>query len=282
MDTDNPLISIVVSVLNNAKTMQHCMDSVAEQAYPQKELVIMDGESSDGTVEILQANDEKIAFWESKPDTGIYHAWNKALAHAKGEWICFIGADDYLWEPTVLSRMAPHLAMAKSQGRRIAYGQVALVSSAAEKLLYIDAKPWEQARKHFREYMTYTHSGSFHHRDLFADHGGFDESFRICGDYDLVLRELKDLDALYVPDLVVVGMRFGGVSSSLGSRLRMVSETGRARRNNGIRGFSCRLFLWRVRLLLLLGMRRLLGDSAARAVADWYRLTMGKRPAWKE
>ncbi len=74
-----PLISVIVAVYNGAKTLQHCIDSVANQAYPHKELIIMDGGSTDGTVDILEANDDRIGYWESKPDRGIYIDGSGAL-----------------------------------------------------------------------------------------------------------------------------------------------------------------------------------------------------------
>ena len=100
-DTSWPKISIIVAVYNSKKTLQRCIDSVFSQTYPHKELIIIDGGSTDGTVDILRANNDKITYWKSEPDNGIYQAWNKALDHAKSDWICFLGADDYLWKPKV-------------------------------------------------------------------------------------------------------------------------------------------------------------------------------------
>ena len=88
---ENPLLTIIVAVFNGAKTLERCIDSVVQQTWPYKELIIMDGGSTDGTVDLLKRYDSKIKYWESRPDRGIYHAWNKALDHAEGEWICFIG-----------------------------------------------------------------------------------------------------------------------------------------------------------------------------------------------
>lgn len=76
------LISVIVATFNNEGTLQQCIDSVAGQTYPHKELIVIDGGSSDGTVEPLKANKEKIAYWVSEPDRGIYQAWNKALPKA--------------------------------------------------------------------------------------------------------------------------------------------------------------------------------------------------------
>ena len=102
-------ISIVVAVRNGARTLQRCIDSVRNQAYPHKELIIIDGKSTDGTVGILSCNANAISWWISEPDIGIYAAWNKALLHVKGEWICFLGADDYWIASTVLAQAASRL-----------------------------------------------------------------------------------------------------------------------------------------------------------------------------
>jgi hypothetical protein len=92
----NDKISIVVVTYNAAKTLQTCLDSVYMQSYPGIELIVIDGNSTDGTQEILKANSNRINYWKSEPDTGIYDAMNKALKQATGQWIYFLGADDEL------------------------------------------------------------------------------------------------------------------------------------------------------------------------------------------
>src|SRR3990172_6849742 len=111
-----PLISIIVAVYNGKATLQQCIDSVAQQTYPNKELVIIDGGSNDGTVELLEKNRSKFSYWISEPDRGIYNAWNKGLVQAHGEWVCFLGADDYLWDATVLGRIEIGGASCRERG----------------------------------------------------------------------------------------------------------------------------------------------------------------------
>jgi glycosyltransferase involved in cell wall biosynthesis len=101
-NTNHPLhsngtISIIIVTLNAAATLQNCLDSIYSQAYPDLEIVVMDGGSADGSVNIIQNNDAKIAFYKSEPDNGIYDAMNKAIEHATGKWIYFLGADDVLF-----------------------------------------------------------------------------------------------------------------------------------------------------------------------------------------
>jgi len=229
--TSQPLISVIVAVYNGAKTLQRCIDSVAEQTYPDKELILIDGGSTDGTIDILKACNDEITYWKSEPDDGIYNAWNKGLDHVKGDWIYFLGSDDYLWESTVFEEMAPYLSKAESERVRLVYGQVARVTEDNE-VCCVDGNPWDYTRRGIvvDGICTFTHQGMFHHRSLFENYGKFDESFRIAGDYELLLRAFKEGgDALFVKGLVVAGMQTGGVT---GNCTNLVKETARARQNH--------------------------------------------------
>ncbi|RXF69091.1 glycosyltransferase family 2 protein [Arcticibacter tournemirensis] len=112
-----PLISIITVCLNAVEHIETCINSIANQSYPNIEHIIMDGGSTDGTIDILRKNSDKIAKWISEPDNGIFNAMNKGLKYAKGDWIYFLGADDTLYP--AFSEMARHL---KNQSS-IYYGQ---------------------------------------------------------------------------------------------------------------------------------------------------------------
>ena len=277
LEDSMPLISVIVAVYNGANTVQRCIDSVKPQTYPNVEFIIMDGGSTDGTVEIIKSNEASIAYWESKSDHGIYHAWNKALEHVHGEWICFLGADDYFWSPCVLEQMAPSLVEAYPHCR-VVYGRVALVNKKDE-VLYHAGEPWEKIKKKFRQIMALPHQGVMHHISLFEAHGGFDERFQIAGDYELLLRELKDRDAFFVPEVVVVGMRQGGVSSDPSHGLLLLEETRKAHLQAGLKsGWRWYFAYLRVRLRLLLWC--VLGESFTRKLLDAARVCMGKPRHW--
>src|SRR5262245_16489663 len=126
-----PRISIVVALLNRRATLERCLDSVSGQSYAARELLVIDGGSADGSVEILQRRAAELAHWESAPDRGLYHAFNKALDRARGDWLYFLGADDYLWDGRALERMAPHLERAAPQAR-VVYAQANFVSPRGE------------------------------------------------------------------------------------------------------------------------------------------------------
>lgn len=228
-----PLISIIVAVYNGKVTLQQCIDSVAQQTYRNKELIIIDGGSTDGTVELLKMNRNKFNYWVSEPDRGIYNAWNKGLSQAQGEWICFMGVDDYIWDRTVLERMAAQLVTLPST-IRVAYGKIMLIGDDG-KALHQVGESWVQVKKTFisMPYMNIPHVGTMHRRSLFEQHGKFDESFRIAGDYELLLRELKKGDAVFLADIIIAGQRLGGISTDTANNFRIVREVWRAQRMHG-------------------------------------------------
>jgi len=267
---ERPTISIVVAILNAADTLQHCLDGVFRQTLTDWELIVIDGGSSDGTLEVIKRNASLIRHWESEPDRGIGHAWNKALTHARGEWICFLGADDRFHAPDVLERAARPLADAKGVFR-VVYGSIDVVDADGAVLGTV-GRPWTEVKADFRHHMAIPHQATFHHRSLFERYGGFDERFRICGDYELLLRELPNHDACFIPTLVVVDMRAGGLSDRPDAAITMAREFHRARRMHGLTRLpevlSFTLFRARSRRLLT----RVFGVAAADSVATAYRL----------
>ena len=268
-----PLISIVVAVYNGAKTIQQCVDSISHQTYPNKELIIIDGGSLDGTVELLKSNQENIAYWISEPDRGIYNAWNKGVSQTKGEWICFLGADDYFWDVRVLDQMVSQLATI-SPNINVAYGKIMLLSNDGEKL-YALGKPWGTVKNRFKQLMSIPHPGLMHRASLFRKYGNFDEAFRIAGDYEFLLRELKSNDAMFMPNLITIGMRQGGVSSDPANAVEAMREIRMAQRMHGQRLPGPIWLTAMVRVYARLFLWRLFGARAANKVLDCVRRLTG-------
>jgi len=272
-------VTIIVAVFNGGETLQKCIDSVAAQINVHVELIIIDGGSVDGTVDILQKNQDCISYWESGEDDGIYHAWNKALPHVHGEWVYFLGADDFLWAPDVLEKMMPSLQNAYP-AYRVVYGQAVLVNRAHEMLQYM-SEPWHVVNRRFKQIMIgLPHQGVMHHKSLFEVHGEFDEAFRIAGDYEFLLRELKDKDALFVPDVTLAAMTLGGISTNPMNSMLVMAECRQAHQKvldgrNGWRWWFAyckvvfRLFLWRV-----------LGETMTRRILDVARICVGMPRHW--
>ena len=202
-----PLISVIVAVFNGANTLQRCIDSVANQTYPYNELIIIDGASTDATVSILERNAPQITYWESKEDRGIAHAWNKALEHAMGDWVIFLGADDRLHDINVLSDMAEILS--KDVDSDIIYGQIIFEGGKRHGQVYGHHCDIHDLKRK----MVLPHTAAFQRCTYFDEVGLFDETFKIAIDYEILLRK-KQLSARYVNRRIAV-MGGEGVSSRL-------------------------------------------------------------------
>lgn len=273
------LISVIVAVFNGSKTLQRCIDSVDKQSYPNKELIIIDGGSSDGTVELIRQNDSRIGYRISEPDRGIYNAWNKGLAQAQGEWFCFLGADDCFCDSEVLTKVA-HSLERVDPAHEIVYGQVKMVNTAGAEVDKLGA-PWEQVKKNFYDgtYCLPT-PGVFHRRSAFAKYGHFDEGFRIAGDYELQLRVLKSEGPIFFEGLVVSNMQQGGISSRPDSAVISLREMARAKRQNNLPGWTVKLSIAYAKACLRSAMWTLLGRRLTCLLLDAGRRMTGKAPYW--
>jgi hypothetical protein len=178
----------------------------------------------------------------------------------------------------VLERMAAALRELPSDVR-VAYGQIMLLTEDGQSL-YPVGKPWLEVKERFRQVMSIPHPGAMHRRSLFEVHGGFDESFRIAGDYELLLRELKSADAAFVPGLISTGMRQGGVSSNLKNLIKALLESRRAQCMHGQR-FPGRVWLGAVaRVYVRRMVLAVLGERMAEKIFDVRRRMLRKRTIW--
>ena len=186
--------------------------------------------------------------------------------------------DDYFWDAQVLERMAAQMEKLPPD-IRVVYGQIMMVNSDGTSL-YPVGEPWEKIKGRFRQVMCIPHPGAMHRRGLFEQHGQFDESFHIAGDYELLLRELKVADAFFISDLVTVAMRQGGISSTPANSLLQLREVRRAQRLHG-QYFPGRFWLMAMmRVYIRLLLWNTLGERMARKALDLGRRMMGLPPFW--
>jgi len=274
-----PLISVITAAFNAARYLPDTIRSIRAQSYPDFEWIVIDGGSTDATVDLLKANDDIIAYWLSEPDRGIYSALNKGLAQARGEWICILGADDYFWDAHALARMAEQLEKLPASVR-VAYGQVMLISVDG-RIIHAFGEPWENVKERFKQAMCIPHQATMHRRSLFEQHGRFDESFRIAGDYEFLLRELKTADARFIPGIIIAAMRQGGgISSVPANSLAVLRESRRAQRKNDLRLPGWIWLMAFVRLYIRMLLWKILGERLARKALDLGRRVMGLPPFW--
>jgi len=279
MSPAGPKISVITAVYNGAQTLPALLESIRSQRWPHRELLVSDGLSVDGTVDLLREAEDVVDWWVSAPDQGIYDAWNRALEHITGEWVLFLGADDRLAGPDSLAEAAGRLASLPPEVR-VAYGRLRQVDPRGETVGTLGA-PWEQVREAFRWDLSLPHPATFHRAELFTRHGYFDATFRIAGDYEFLLRELPQREARFLADVTVTEMAVGGVSDDPGTKLRQVLEVERARSEHGLRRLppECSARVMRVRIHRLLD--RMLGRESALALVNLYRRLAGREPLRK-
>lgn len=252
---ERPLVTVITAAFNAQPHIAECLESVLHQDYPNIEHLVLDGGSRDGTIEVLRQHDDRIALWKSQPDNGIYDAWNKGLAEARGEWICFLGADDELLPGAVSRYMA---LAAKHPEAEYLTSQVRWVHPSG----YVNpahGRAWTWPR--FAKAMCTAHPGSMHRRSLFDRLGKFDTSYSSAADYELLLRARASLKAAYMP-VATAMMRAGGMSDNSNA----LAEAYRAKQCTGGRSdMLATLELWEAQVRFKLGpVRRALGRLLAR------------------
>jgi glycosyltransferase involved in cell wall biosynthesis len=204
-----PLISVITATYNAELLLEKTIKSIVNQQYGFVEYIIIDAASTDGTLEIIEKYKNNIQYFKSEPDDGIYDAWNKGIKIANGEWIAFLGAgDEYL--PDALQNYVIGINRANDDSLEFISSMVEIVNNQGNKLYHIGTK-WEWPK--YLDYMNAAHVGSLHSKKLFNKYGEFNTSYKISGDYELLLRPGPDLKAGFIP-VVTAKMLFGGMSAS--------------------------------------------------------------------
>jgi glycosyltransferase involved in cell wall biosynthesis len=197
---DNLKISIIVVVRNGVETLELCIQSVVSQTYENIELIIIDGASTDGTVDVLKRYDGSIAFWKSEPDRGIYDAMNKGTHHATGDRILFLGCDDTL--SADLKAVAPLMIHANT----IYYGNA--YWSGLQRLY---DGPFTAAKLAFTNIC---HQAVFYPKAVFTKYS-FNLRYSLQADWELNMRCFSDQEFRFqfIPIQVAVYNDMHGLSS---------------------------------------------------------------------
>lgn len=203
----SPKISIVTASFNSEKTIADTLESVLNQVYKNIEYLIIDGGSTDKTIQIIKSFEDRFngrLSWISEPDGGIYDAWNKALKLFTGDWISFVGSDDILLDNAISDYVS---AMNTDSQLNFISSNVLLVKQNLEPIRLI-GKPWS---KKIRSYNCIAHVGCQHHKSLFAHTGTFNSDYRIVGDYDFLLR-CEDIIRPHYMSITTAKVREAGIS----------------------------------------------------------------------
>jgi glycosyltransferase involved in cell wall biosynthesis len=203
-------ISVVTVCRNAAATIGEALDSFFRQSHPDKELLVVDGASTDGTLGVVRSFARDGLTVISEPDRGLYDAMNKGLRRFGGEAVGFLNADDRFHDEGALAAVAAALESAD-----ICYADLDFVDAArrAQVVRRWRSTPWRKGG--FRRGWMPAHPTFYCRRRVVDEVGGFDLRYRLAADYDFMLRalELADFDAVHVPR-VLVDMGAGGRSSA--------------------------------------------------------------------
>jgi glycosyltransferase involved in cell wall biosynthesis len=215
-----PLVSVITVVRNAAGHIAETIEAVLAQSYENVEYIIIDGASTDGTLDVIRRYDGRIDHWVSEPDAGIYDAMNKGvdLVSDPEAYVIFANADDRLFSPRALER-----AIELGGGADLIYGRMRLTDGDAATTMGREVEVSHLARE------TLCHPATLMRRRLFDTVGHFDLSFRIAADYDLIVRCFQQPVTSQFVDEIISEMRMGGTSEdrfmlSCRERKRVVRE----------------------------------------------------------
>jgi glycosyltransferase involved in cell wall biosynthesis len=235
-------ISVITAVFNNRDTIADALDSALGQTHEDVEMIVIDGASTDGTLQVLRGYAGTLAALVSEPDRGIYYALNKGLRVATGEVVGFLHSDDLFADKHVLARIAEAFANPSVDA---VYGDLVYVRKDASDQVVRYWKSGMFAPAKLRRGWMPPHPTLYVRRSVYEQLGMFDTDFRIAADYDFMLRFLgrSRVQVEYIPD-VLVKMRLGGTSNrSFGNLLRKSMEDYRALKSNKIGGL--RALAWK-------------------------------------
>jgi len=173
-------ITVITVVYNAAGDIEETIRSVIGQNYPGIEYIVIDGGSKDGTVDIIKKYEEKIQYWVSEPDKGIYDAMNKGIDKATGNWINFMNAGDFFYSEDAVSNVFAPDKTGKYTGYSVVYGD-------AEFRLRNFSYTKIAMESTYDRFMPFSHQAAFVRAEI-AKKFRFDTSYRIVADSDFFLR----------------------------------------------------------------------------------------------
>ncbi len=227
-------ISIITVVYNNEATLQQAIESVLNQSYPNIEYVIIDGSSKDNTVSIIESYKNRLGYFISEPDKGLYDAMNKGIQAATGDVIGILNSDDLYQDSTVLSDIVHQFST--NPALDIVYGNLVYVKKDAVDQVVRNWKSKDYYAKFFDDGNVPPHPSLFLRKEVYEKVGLFNLEFKLAADYEFMFRVFKkyDFKSKYI-DRLIVKMRLGGeTNKSIQNIINQNKEILRAWRHNGL------------------------------------------------
>ncbi|MEM8509916.1 MAG: glycosyltransferase family 2 protein [Bacteroidota bacterium] len=233
---NTPLVSIITVVFNGEKYLQQTIDSVYQQTYSNIEYIIIDGKSTDGTLDIIKANEDKISTWISEEDNGLYDAMNKGIGMAKGELIGIINSDDWYEKEAIRLVVDAYI---NNREKQVFHGDRFDITESGERRRY----RFNPSKYKFLYYsMTYNHPSMFFHKEVYKRFK-YSTTLKIYSDYELVLKlYLKQPETFYYISRTYVNYRLDGLSTQQ-SIYGNIKEGATSRLNAGLTWLHVLIFM---------------------------------------
>jgi glycosyltransferase involved in cell wall biosynthesis len=183
------VVSIITINYNNQKGLKKTIESVVTQTSTQVEFIVIDGGSNDGSKAVLESFSNQITYWESEKDKGIYHAMNKGISKARGEYLLFLNSGDYLIEKDTIKNIESDL-----HSHNVISGDIILEEK--DKKTYHRQSKDKIDLSFFLEISLY-HQATFISKKMFDTYGLYDETFKLGGDYEFFIRLFYKYNATY-------------------------------------------------------------------------------------
>lgn len=228
----NPLISIVIATYNPGFAFIKCIESLNSQTFCDYEVLISDGCSNDGTSDLISDKCIRNLQWnKSNPDDGLYYALNDALKHLRGKWLLIIGADDVLSGPEALGNISEYLSCAE-ESIGLIYTNLVICSDGLRRVKRYPS--YKVFCEMYRGFPPIHHQTAFIRSQIVLELNGFNTTYRIHSDYDLISRVLNRADAIKI-DSLVVEFSDNGLSASLNNFTSSIREIVKIRSSLGVK-----------------------------------------------
>jgi glycosyltransferase involved in cell wall biosynthesis len=203
-----PVFSIITVVYNSATLVEKTINSILEQTYLNIEFIIIDGGSTDGTLEIIKKYNNRINKWLSEKDNGLYDGMNKAFPLVTGDYICFLNSGDTFYSPDTLMNISNQLHSIPD----VIYGETIIVDASGNEIGMRRLKaPENLTWRSFKDGMLVCHQSVFIRRDIASS---YNTKYKIAADYDWVLRSLRKASSIHNTHLIISRFLDGGMNKS--------------------------------------------------------------------
>lgn len=240
-------VSIITVCYNSAITLESTILSVRDQTYTDIEYIIIDGSSSDGTLEIIKSYSQVISQFISESDNGLYHAMNKGISIASGELIGILNSDDVFLTATVIEEIVD---FHKKHRIDATIGNIVQCNKSGKVVRFYSSKDWDP--NELRYGLMPPHPSLFVRRELFLKYGSYNLGFKIGADYELITRLFLRIGINWkYSGITTTSMLVGGISSSGYSSYKVITgEIKKSLKMNGISFSSWMInirFIWKIK-----------------------------------